>query len=196
MTHSDDELVTKCLGGRKLSCNDLFKRHYEKILRHFMVKTRQNDLAYNLTQETFAKAFASLQTWNRESKFSTWLFTIAINVSRDFARQQYRHRENQHVSLNDEDCSWGNDASLTNTQNTPEHVFQEKELKNMLDDMISLLPEDEREVILLRFRGDEPIFKEISEITGHSVGNTHILFKRALTRIGKMLKKYHAKDKR
>lgn len=184
---SDDDLADYCLAGRKTCCNELFKRHYESILRYFSVRLRRDDLAYERTQDTFAKAFAGLATWKRDAKFSTWLFRIAINLDKDRNRQSFRHCETRHVSLDDENGAWENDASLVNNQDTPEQVFGKKELTSLMNNLIDLLPHEERQVILLRLRADEPCIAEISEITGFSVGKTHQLMHKALKSLGKML---------
>ncbi|MGZ8846015.1 MAG: sigma factor, partial [Pyrinomonadaceae bacterium] len=57
------------------------------------------DLAEELTQETFVRAYRSLKTLRSETKLSTWLFGIAKNVSRESLRA--RIRQNQHVDLDD-----------------------------------------------------------------------------------------------
>mgnify|MGYP003693563631 CR=1 FL=1 len=65
-----------------------------------MTRLSDRELAEELTQETFVRAYRSLKTLRSETKLSTWLFGIAKNVARESLRA--RIRQNQHVDLDDQ----------------------------------------------------------------------------------------------
>ena len=110
-------------------------------------------------QNTFLKAWNSLDSFRGESKLSTWLYRIAINESITFVNKQRKERQ---LSGDDPD-SW-----LLDSVEADEY-FDGDELQKTLQEAIVTLPEKQRLIFNMRYF-DEMKYEEISEILGTSVG--------------------------
>lgn len=100
-------------------------------------------LAQDLTQETFIKAFKARHGFNGRSKFSTWLYRIAVNVTLDHRRKSIVRHEKAAEEM--EPLNFSDDL----TQD-PDHSCQVKAIKDLLSQAIAKLPEQQREVFTLR----------------------------------------------
>ena len=87
---SDEELVSRSVGGDTESFNQLIKR-WEKPIFALAYRTigREED-ARDICQETFLRAFRGLSGFKGEAKFSSWLYRIALNLCRDWIRRERR----------------------------------------------------------------------------------------------------------
>ncbi len=94
---SDEELIAQyCLApasdrSRQL-LDELFGRHRSRVVAWCYRLTSDRELAADLAQDVFVKAYASLHTFRRDSKFTTWLYSIARNRCRDEARARVTRR--------------------------------------------------------------------------------------------------------
>jgi RNA polymerase sigma-70 factor (ECF subfamily) len=88
---SDEELIAQYLlapaadRSRQL-LDELFRRHSSRVVAWCYRLTGDRDRAPDLAQDVFVKAYASLHLFRRDSKFTTWLYSIARNRCRDDAR--------------------------------------------------------------------------------------------------------------
>src|SRR6266581_4734258 len=90
MTWSDEELVTRSIGGDADSFNQLVLRWERPIYAlAYRVIGREED-ARDVCQETFLRAFRALSGFRGQAKFSSWLYRIALNLCRDWIRRQRR----------------------------------------------------------------------------------------------------------
>jgi len=95
---SDEELIAECRSApasersRQL-IDELFRRHHARVVAWCHRLTGDRGRAPDLAQDVFVKAYASLHTFRRDSKFTTWLYVIARNRCRDAARSQAASRE-------------------------------------------------------------------------------------------------------
>lgn len=100
-------------------------------------------LSQDLTQETFIKAFKSIKAFNGKAKISTWLYRIAVNVTIDYQRKNYVQNENP-TEL--KDCET---TSQPNHEETDQKC-QKNAIKEILFTTISRMPEQQKEVFVLR----------------------------------------------
>jgi len=120
-----------------LTFEQLIARHEEKILNLIYGMTGDYHLAQDLTQETFVKAFRSSNTFKGKSKFSTWLYRIAVNVTIDYQRKNSVRRENP---SEDVDSGLPGGGACSN----PDQVCQKNAIKEILFSNIARLPEQQR----------------------------------------------------
>lgn len=87
---TDEELVSRSVGGDTESFNQLIKR-WEKPIYALAYRTigREDD-ARDVVQETFLRAFRGLRGFKGQAKFSSWLYRIALNLCRDWIRRERR----------------------------------------------------------------------------------------------------------
>ena len=132
-------------------------RRYERQLFSFIlkfVKDRAN--AEDIFQQTWMKAIQGLASYREKGKFSSWLFGIANNACIDHVRKRSR------AKIDDFICEEGLD-SLKSEGPDPEDAILTSERKTWLNEAISYLPPEQKEVVLLRLQGEIP-FKEIARI--------------------------------
>ena len=82
------------------SLEQLYLEHSDRIYRYIFLQVRQKELAEDLTQETFYRAFKNIHTFNKQASLSTWLLKIARNATYDYFR---RKRIIQFLSFEKED---------------------------------------------------------------------------------------------
>ncbi|MSO45453.1 MAG: sigma-70 family RNA polymerase sigma factor [Acidobacteria bacterium] len=92
MTWTDEELVARSMRGDAESFNQLILR-WERPIFALAYRTigREED-ARDVCQETFLRAFRALPGFRGQAKFSSWLYRIALNLCRDWARRERRSR--------------------------------------------------------------------------------------------------------
>src|SRR5438045_1555605 len=102
----DEDLIAEGLSApasdrsRRL-IDELFRRHHARVVAWCYRLTGDRDRARDLAQDVFVKAYASLHTFRRDSKFTTWLYVIARNRCHDEARSQAACREAPGTDLAD-----------------------------------------------------------------------------------------------
>jgi RNA polymerase sigma-70 factor (ECF subfamily) len=119
-TIADEEVIKKVLSGDSDLYRVLVSRHQNLVFGMIMRQTGNRDLAEELTQETFIKAFTALQSFRAEAKFSTWITRIALNHTNSYftskAHKQRKRSDSFDIELHDK-----NDTSATE-----EHELRER----------------------------------------------------------------------
>ena len=97
MAFSDGDLIARVLESGDPNAFAELVRRYQSPVRAFLRRMTRGDaaLADDLAQETFIRAWRKLETYRNESRFSTWLFGIAVNEFRGRARRVRRLREEE-----------------------------------------------------------------------------------------------------
>src|SRR4029079_2019752 len=90
MTFTDEELVTRSIGGDADSFNQLVLRWERAIYALAYRVIGRGEDARDVCQETFLRAFRALNGFRGQAKFSSWLYRIALNLCRDWMRRERR----------------------------------------------------------------------------------------------------------
>jgi RNA polymerase sigma-70 factor (ECF subfamily) len=161
MTWSDEELVTKSIGGDADSFNQLVLRWERPIYAlAYRVIGREED-ARDVCQETFLRAFRALGGFRGQAKFSSWLYRIALNLCRDWVRRQKRTPV---VPLPDDVDVMELAASREPTE-PMEDVVARHDLTRLVERAMARLPEEQRTAIILKeYHG--LTFQEIADLVG------------------------------
>ncbi|RPI25215.1 MAG: sigma-70 family RNA polymerase sigma factor [Acidobacteria bacterium] len=158
MNQSDEQLLALALGGDGACFGELTQRWQRKIFTFVCRYVGNVEEARDLTQDTFTKAYQNLDRLTDPSRFSSWLYKIALNECRMRFR---RHRHINHVALDDTNESEA--IEIVDDSTTPEQNLAEKERASALRAAFGALPEEQRVVILMKEYQDLK-FHEISEI--------------------------------
>lgn len=102
-------------------------------------------------QETFLQAYESLDSFRGDSKFTTWLYSIGINLARAWYRKQRRHNllDEGEIDGLQPSFAWGRYTQLYEPWQ-PDEVASKSERRDIVHEAISQLPENYRVVIELR----------------------------------------------
>jgi RNA polymerase sigma-70 factor (ECF subfamily) len=155
-----------------------------RIFRYLLLSLRDRDAAENLTQECFLKAFAGRRGFRGESKLSTWLMQIAINLVRDQARSRRFQfwKRTQELSVDmDHASDW-----VSGGETSPEAMAVTKERVESVWRAVRTLSEGQKTVFILRFVEDMEVL-EIAEATGMKEGTVKSQLFRATETIRRRL---------
>jgi RNA polymerase sigma-70 factor (ECF subfamily) len=161
MNRSEQYLLELALQGDTACFGELIERWQRRIYGFICRYVGNTDEAQDLTQDTFTKAYRNLDRLADPERFSSWLYTIALNE----CRMRFRKRRKiQLVSLPDEQ-SEAVPVPLKDEAASPEAKLAVKEDVRVLREAFDKLPEEQREVILMKEYQDLK-FHEISDILG------------------------------
>lgn len=124
-------------------------RLYEKNVYNIALRMTSNrEDALDVSQESFLKAYHALGSFREESKFSVWLYRIVSNTCLDFLRERKRRAE---VPLSAEDGEGeSSELEIRDESLSPERLYEQKLTREALRRGLKSLPEDQREILLLR----------------------------------------------
>jgi RNA polymerase sigma-70 factor, ECF subfamily len=148
-TLSDPELVEQAKAGNLDAFGELVGRHERKIFRLTQHITGNREDAEDALQESFLKAFSRLPQFHGDSQFYTWLVRIAVNES----LMKLRKRK-AHPTFSLDDPIETNDDLMPREHGTwddnPEQMYQQQELREILDRAVQSLSPIFRTVFVLR----------------------------------------------
>jgi RNA polymerase sigma-70 factor, ECF subfamily len=159
MLPTDEALVEAFQAGDLAAFDLLVVRWQRKIQGTIYRILGTEEDARDLCQEAFLKAFRALKGFKGEARFSSWLYQIAVNLCRDRMR---RRRGRTFVSLE----ALGDESGPSRAASPdpgPMELLQRGALRNLVQDAIAMLPEDQREVIVLK-EYEELTFLEIAQV--------------------------------
>ncbi|MBR6369213.1 MAG: sigma-70 family RNA polymerase sigma factor [Bacteroidaceae bacterium] len=164
-SHSDEELVKLYVQGNNEAFDALLSRYNTKVYNYIYGFVHNEALAEDLFQETFIKAIITLKQggYSESGKFSSWLMRIAHNKVFDV----FRLEKHDNTVSNDEYDVDLYDYSQLIEGNVEDNIVADQTIDE-LNYLITLLNEDQREIIKMRYY-QELSFKEISDITGVSI---------------------------
>lgn len=190
-----DENITDLVRQAQNGDDDAFSelvRHYEKFVYNTACKAlsaggRSIDGADDIAQSAFIKAWRNLSLFRGECTFSTWLYRITVNTARDMLRYESRRGT---VSLvkdtEDEDDGSEWDVPVTSGDTIPEDAMERKEAILAVRRAIEELPEDQRQVIVMRDL-HELSYQEIAEKLGIELGTVRSRINRGRQKLKNIL---------
>ncbi len=138
---------------------EVIKTYSEPLYWRIRRMVQSHDDANDLLQNTFMKAWSSIENFRGDARLSTWLYKIAINESITFLD---RERKRRNLSLDDQE------ADLVRTIES-DTEFDGDELQKKLRTAIASLPEKQRLVFNMKYF-DDMKYEDMSNILGTSVG--------------------------
>jgi RNA polymerase sigma factor (sigma-70 family) len=184
LNFTDYELVKQFIAGNQSSIEVLIKRHKRKVYTYILLIVKNHELAEDIFQDTFIKVINSLKQnkYTDDGKFVSWVVRIAHNLIID----HFRKEKNLKTVSND-----NTELDIFNSNKFSEPNIEHKLVKDQIykdvRNLIERLPDDQREVIILRhYIGMS--FKEIAEETNVSINTALGRMRYALINLRKMIK--------
>lgn len=181
--YSDQDLVKLYLTGDESVLEELLRRHKSKIYTSIYLLVKDQYLAEDIFQEAFIKVINTLRSgrYNEEGKFLPWVMRIAHNLVIDYFRREKRGPV----------ITSADGTDVFNLLQFHEESAEDKMLREQthydLRTMIRMLPEDQKEVLIMRHYADLS-FKEIAELTDVSINTALGRMRYALSNLRKMMK--------
>ena len=163
---NDEDLIQQFKDGRTEAFDVLYQRYLPSVYKRVRYVVPENDVE-DVTQEVFIAALRSLHTFRGDSQFGTWLRTLTNYKVAEFYRKRSRKQEPLLASLTE---------AAGKLEGGTTKVLEERIL---IQKALHSLPDNYREVILLRFAEDLQ-FNEIADLMGHNLEATKSLFRRAI----------------
>lgn len=170
---SDETLVDRVQSGDWEAFDLLYKRYLPRVYNRLRALVPQEDVE-DLTQEVFLAVIRSLGSFERGSAFSTWLYAIINHKVSDYYQRKGK-REDVERSF------YSQEARLVSRDPWPR-----AEDRTLVRQILLRLPEQYREVLLLRF-AEGLSFKEVAQILNLSLEATKSLYRRAIAAAHKEL---------
>jgi len=169
----DAALVRQCLDGDVRAFESLFRKYQAPIFNLVSRMVGEGD-AHDLTQDVFCNALRSLHTFRGDSKFSTWLYTIARNVCLNRIRHSSCRREESLDAI----CEEQPYAELPDCAVDVEAITETRELQRLVNSILATLPPEQRLLITLR-DFEQLSYEEIACVMGISLSSVKSRLHRA-----------------
>jgi RNA polymerase sigma-70 factor (ECF subfamily) len=147
---TDLELVEKVRTGDRRAFSELVKRHQRSVLRLSLRFVKDMDVAEDVTQESFIKAYEKLNSFEGRASFKSWLFQIAVNTARNKIREFKRNT----VDIDDVHLAVGAEAETTLVHTAVADIIHQE---------VEKLPFKQKTALMLRVYEDLS-FAEIANI--------------------------------
>jgi RNA polymerase sigma-70 factor (ECF subfamily) len=180
---NDQELVQAYIQGDQSAIESLINRHRSKVYTYILLTIKNQQLAEDLFQETFIKVIQSLRggKYRDNGRFLSWVIRIAHNLIIDHFRKE---KQMNSVSNDDTEVDLFNSKKLSD--DNIEELIINSQIKTEIRILINELPDDQREVVLLRHYGGLS-FKEIADQTDVSINTALGRMRYALINLRKLI---------
>lgn len=180
---SDQELVQAYIKGDHSAIEVLINRHRSKVYTYILLTIKNQQLAEDLFQETFIKVIQSLRSgkYRDNGKFLSWVIRIAHNLIIDHFRKE---KQMNTLSNDDTEVDLFNSKKLSDSN--IEELIIHGQIRSEVRSLINELPDDQREVVLLRHYGGLS-FKEIADQTDVSINTALGRMRYALINLRKLI---------
>ena len=164
------DLVERARAGDTVAFAGLIDAYKDKIYGYVYRMLRDPEEAEDVAQETFLRAYQSLQSFRGTASFHTWLYRIASNLSIDVARRNRRKNDSAFSldePLDSDDGDYGRE--IADDSAGPEQLTARREMQELVREAIAELPAKLRTVVVLyELQGES--YEDIAEILGCPLG--------------------------
>lgn len=186
---SDESLMLRYRDGDVRAFEVLVNRHRKAIYNFILRFVRDAAQAEDVLQDTFLRVIKGADAYEKQAKFTTWLFTIARNLCVDAARRgKHRKAASLDAPVGDEDGAALIDLVAGGDAGADKQAIS-RELGVRLKKAIESLPDEQREIFLLREVSDLQ-FNEIAQIVGCPENTVKSRMRYALEKLREALEEY------
>jgi len=162
----DAQLMLRLKNGEDQVLNELMGRWQQPLVSFIYRYIGQETEALDLAQETFVRVYETRHRYTVQGKFSTWLFAIAANLSRNYLRWRQRRGDSASKGW---DAKGGESAeSVQSEEDSPDQAAMRSESIALIKEVVNQLPHDLKTIILLyEYQGLS--YEEIASVLGCSI---------------------------
>ena len=189
----DEVLVVRFQSGDRAAFALLVRRHQNGLFNFALRSMRERTAAEDIVQEAFVRVALNAAEFKADARFSTWVYTIVRNLCIDQARKNALRR---HPSLDQARTTSEGDGPTLGEMTADKHgradierTIDGERLKTRMVAAIDALPDDQREVYLMREMSNLR-FKEIADITGVPENTVKSRMRYALERLQEALEEF------
>lgn len=189
---ADEGLMLRFQAGDRSAFARLVRKHKVPLYNFILRQVRTPNVAEDLVQDVFVRIVQNAADFKHEARFSTWAYAIARNICIDHLRKMSLRK---HPSLDQASGEGGEGPTLGERTADPHHASSAErvaigtQLAARISRCVESLPDEQREVFLLREIGNVP-FKDIATITGVPENTVKSRMRYALERLQEALAEY------
>ena len=185
MGEADEKIIGQVLNGNRNAYALLVDKYKDRVFSLALGIVHNRELAEEIAQDAFVKAFSSLKKFRKEAGFSTWIYRITYNTAISEIRKK------KHSSkLVDEQF----ENLVTIKENDATEAFEEKETKHkLIEKAIKSLTPDERLMITLYYY-EENTVQQISKATGFTASNVKVKLFRLRNKLKEIVERIAAQE--
>ena len=177
---SDNDLIMQAIAGNQNAYADLVKRHQRFVFTLALRFAKSREDAEEIAQDTFVKAYRSLTSFQKQAKFSTWLYSIAYTTSMTFLRKKRLTTS----SIDDEN----NFLQIENSGSFDVNNAENKSRSFYLNEAIQQLLPDDAIIITLFYKAEQSL-EEIAKVLGMEATTVKVKLFRARQRLKEKLER-------
>ena len=180
---SDEELVALSQQGKRECFEILVRRYMEKAYRIALDFTRDVEMAKDLSQDGFLRAYANIKHFDGRSSFYTWLYRIVVNLCLDYARRRRRVVWESLDRMNEES---GGQRQFADSNLAPDQQAIAGEAKRRVDKTLEAMPKKQRTAFLLRNHQGLSI-ADVAKVMKTTEGTVRVYLHRAVAALRQSL---------
>lgn len=180
MTLDEHELIRQIQQGNRKLYRMVVKQYQHQVYAVSLQATGHPKEAEDLTQEVFLQAYRSLSSFRFQSRFSTWLYRIAINKGLDWKRKKSRTPALLSPDIDQQ--------SVSSSADLPENILLKKEEQHRVRQMVEDLPDRYRNVVQ-RYYFDEQPYEDIATELGIALKTVETRLYRARKMLHQIMEK-------
>jgi len=175
----DKKIIEHLKNGDEFIYKYVYDQYVRVVFSVCRKMTGSKEEAEDAAQDVFIKVFSSIDSFRADSKLSTWIYRISVNVC---LNRQRRKKIIKFLSFD----FWNEENELTDENITPSKSIERSELEGIVRDAINRLPAKQKTALILS-RYEEKSYKEIAEIMEVSLSAVESLLFRAKENLAKKL---------
>jgi RNA polymerase sigma-70 factor (ECF subfamily) len=144
----DEELMERCAAGSHEAFQCIVERYRGRLINVVGRFINDRDRAEDIVQEVFLRAFRSRHRYKRQGRFSTWIFTIAVNLAKNEIRRKVRRKGE--ISLEALQEVAGPTVATADRSPGAEESLGREQIRAVVTEAIEKLPVKYREAVVLR----------------------------------------------
>ncbi len=186
MELDDTAVIQLVLQGQQAAYATLVNRYQQYVFTLAMRFVNNRELAEELSQDVFVKAYRYLADFKGNSKFSTWLYTI-VNTT---CLSHLRKKKDETILLEEEKMVSISDNGLAEQ---PADRMEQRTQKEMLNSALKHLPESEAQVLSLFYQAEQSV-EEIGVIMSLTTSNVKVKLFRARQKLKEVLESRYSRE--
>lgn len=180
---TDELLISEFQGGDEGAYTELVNRYKDRLMNYIYRFTGSYDESEDIVQDTLVRVYVSKHLYKEIAKFSTWIFTIAINLAKTRASSKKKYKIFSFSNTEDDE----KDFDLPDDAFLPDVEANNKYLDYHIQKALNSITPRYRELVILR-DVDDFSYEEICEITGLPMGTVKSRINRGREKLQVLLK--------
>lgn len=187
---SDEQLIFRFQEGNTDAYTEIVTRYKDKLTNFVYRYVGNYDDCDDIVQDTFVKVYVSKHLYKEVAKFSTWIYTIAINLAKTKLAKAQKYKT---FSISDAYDDEDKDIDIPDDAYTPDVDANSKFLSMHIQKALNMINENYRELVILRDI-DDLSYEEIVEITGLPMGTVKSRINRGREKLQELLKDIYKEE--